>query len=135
MSYSAKGRPGWSQPVYDVRPGPSTGHQGYVSSKSRKCKALCVRRPVNRASGRKTRPKGEAWVTATVKALDTSSVTDSAARRPGNQLAKARAQLHSLSRESGRGAGPEPAPQELGRPAPASLRATSRGGANLCSPA
>lgn len=40
-----------------------------------------------------------------------------------------------LSRESGHGAGPEPATRELGRPAPASLRATSRGGANLCFPA
>lgn len=38
-----------------------------------------------------------------------------------------------LSRESGHGAGPEPATRELGRPAPASLRATSRGGANLFS--
>ncbi|XDA88287.1 hypothetical protein R6Z07F_017956 [Ovis aries] len=49
MSDSAKGRPGWSQPVYNVRPGPSTGHQGYVIKQKPEMQGpLWSEDPVNR---------------------------------------------------------------------------------------
>lgn len=138
MSDSAKGRPGWSQPVYNVRPGPSTGHQGYVIKQKPEMQGpLWSEDPVNR--GREEKNTAE---TGSLGHIDRQARVwthlQSQTQLPVVLVTNLRKRVRSstpLSRESGHGAGPEPATQELGRPAPASLRATSRGGANLCIPA
>lgn len=93
-----------------------------------------VRRPgKSRARGRKTRPKREAWVISIAKP-GYGHIFSHKAQLPVVLVTNLRKRVRSstpLSRESGHGAGPEPATQELGRPAPASLRATSQPRANL----
>lgn len=108
------------------------------SSKSRKCKALCGQEPgKSGARGEKHGRNGKPGsYRSPSQGMDTSSVTNSAARRPGNQPAKARAQFYTpLSRESGHGRGPEPATRELGPSACLYCARPVEAGANLCIPA